>query len=357
MLIVDDSSVMRNILTEILLVDPGIEVVGTAPDAEIARRKIKELNPDVITLDVELPGMNGLAFLEKIMRLRPMPVVMISGYTQEGSEAGITALEIGAVDIVAKSSVNLDTVLSRKTGEIVEKVKAAAKANFSSYSSVRTNVSSFQKKPVSTSQSRSAQRSNGKVICIGASAGGVEAIRSLVPEFSAELPPILYVQHMPKEFTSRFAARLNAISPLNVCEARNGQAVLPGHMYVAPGDTHLILAKSRDGYICRLDNGVPVCGHRPSVDRLFQSAAAVARADTIGVLLTGMGRDGAEGLLALREAGAVTLGQDEASSLIYGMPRVAHEIGAVSKQLPLRRMVEEITTACAIRNASTRAIK
>lgn len=346
---------MRNILTEILLVDPEIEVVGTAPDAEIARRKIKELEPDVITLDVELPGMDGLAFLEKIMRLRPLPVVMISGYTQENSEAGIAALEIGAVDIVAKSSVNLDTVLGNKAGEIVEKVKAAANANFSRHSPVSADAPVLKSKSGSPSLLLRQRQPVRKIICIGASAGGVEAMRSLAPAFSEESPPILYVQHMPKEFTARYAERLNAISSLNVSEAQNGQDVLPGHMYVAPGGAHLLLARSMGRFVCRLDDGPLVSGHRPSVDRLFQSVGDVVGANAVGVILTGMGRDGAEGLLSLRQAGAITLGQDEASSVIYGMPRVAYEIGAVSKQLPLRRMVEEINIASVSRNTTARA--
>ena len=339
-LIVDDSAFMRSVLTDILSSDPGVEVLGTAPDVSIARRKIKELNPDVITLDVELPGMDGLSFLEKIMRLRPTPVVMISGHTQDDSEMAFRALEIGAIDVVGKASINLDTSLAEKSDEILTKVKAAASANVLGLRAPMASAPRFV---------QADRLSSNAVIAIGASAGGVEAMRHVVAALPAECPPILYTQHMPREFLSRFSARLNQLAALEVCEAEDKMEILPGHLYLAPGNAHLRLRRDRAGYRCDVGGDEPVSGHCPSVDVLFESVADAAGADAVGAILTGMGKDGAAGLLAMRSNGAFTLGQDEATSLIYGMPRVAYELGAVELQVSLRDMAIEILKACSRR--------
>jgi len=343
-LIVEDSAVMRKILKEILSQDPEIDVLGTAPDVQVARRKMKDLNPDVVTLDVELPGMDGLTFLEKIMRLRPTPVVMISGYTRANSEAALRALEIGAVDIVSKSSVNLDTSLAEESDEILEKVKAASRAKVGG---VGLNATPVTNRPVKTSL---AIAQSQFVICIGASAGGVEAMRHVVEALPGDTPPILYAQHMPKEYTRRFAERLDAIGQLTVIEAEDGLRLSNGHLYLAPGDWHLSVDRVNGAFVCRLDQNERVSQHRPSIDVLFRSAARVAGDRAIGVLLTGMGKDGAAGLLEMRDAGCITLGQDEATSMIYGMPRVAAEMGAVQRQVPLRKVAEEILSACSQRS-------
>lgn len=331
---------MRELLSNILSEDPDIDVVGVAPDPLIARKKIKALNPDVITLDVEMPRMDGLSFLERLMRLRPTPVIMISGLTQENSEATLNALELGAVDVVAKSKINLDLSLHEKRAEIIDKVKAAAKANLGF--STRTDGPS-ENSVITPNAGYTADR---KVIAIGASAGGVEALRYIVKQLPANCPPILLTQHIAIEFTRNFAKRLDSISQATVIEAENGMAIRPGHVYVAPGDQHLMLRIGRNGPNCNLDTGPLVSGHRPSVDTLFSSVAENAGAAAVGVILTGMGRDGAKGLLAMRDAGAMTIGQDEATAMIYGMPRVAFELGAVREQLPLTKITGAFLNAC-----------
>jgi len=339
-LVVDDSALMREMLTSILSDDPGIQVVGTAPDAQIARKKIKALDPDVVTLDIEMPGMNGLSFLEKIMSLRPMPVIMVSGYTQANSDATIKALEIGAVDVVAKAKINIDTSLNEKADDIVEKVKAASGAN------LRNRRRWLQAPSQSPAVTALNYAPNNKIVVVGASAGGVEAVSFLVRRLPKESPPILLTQHMPSEFTGRFASRLNASAAIQVSEARNGEKIVPGHMYIAPGDCHLEIGWDGENYVCKVDDGPPISGHRPSVDVLFSSAAEVLGDKTIGLILTGMGKDGSNGMLKLRDAGGVTFGQDEKTAVIYGMPRVAFEIGAVQHQLPLPDIPQAILDAC-----------
>ena len=330
-LIVDDSALIRQMLSSMLSSDPGIEVVGAAPDPLTARQMIKQLNPDVLTLDIEMPKMDGIAFLEKIIALRPMPVVMISSLTQEGADVALKALEIGAVDYIGKPTSDVRVGLEEKKIEIVSKVKAAARAKV------------FAKKPTGTlAQSTitySSYTTTEQIICIGASTGGVEALREIITALPPNSPAVLVTQHMPGTFTTSFADRLNKISKVTVLEASQNQRVLPGHVYIAPGDHHLELARSGANYICHLHDGPTVSGHRPSVNVLFESAAKVAGKNTVGVILTGMGRDGAEGLLSMRQAGAVTIGQDEASCIVYGMPRAAFELGAVEKQYPLSSIV------------------
>ena len=337
-LIVDDSALIRQILTTIFSADPGIEVVGAAPDPHVARRMIKETDPDVITLDIEMPKMDGISFLEKIMKLRPMPVVMISSLTQEGADATIRALELGAVDVVGKPAMDVQAALKDAHSDIIAKVKAAARAK----------VRPLTDRPAS-SAARTAKigySSTEWIIAIGASTGGVTALRDVLSDFPADCPATLVTQHMPAQFTATFAPRLNSFSKALVSEARHGERVLPGHIYIAPGDRHLRLGRSGANYICCLDDSPPVSGHRPSVDVLFSSVAEVAGNRGVGAILTGMGRDGADGLLEMRGAGARTLGQDEASSVVYGMPKAAQEIGAVEFQLPLPDISSAILRSC-----------
>lgn len=338
-LVVDDSALMRSMLTSMLSADPDIEVVGSAPDPQYAREKIKALNPDVVTLDVEMPKMDGLSFLEKIMTLRPMPVVMISSLTQNGADATVHALELGAVDFVAKPQSDLENQFVLKQAEICAKVKEAARARVSArpgtdYGKIRETSA---KKVYSTTE---------RIIAIGASTGGVEAIREVICRMPADAPAIVMTQHMPEKFTSSFASRLNGIAAVTVKEAADGDRVMPGHAYLAPGDRHLELVRSGADYRCRLTDGPPVSGHRPSVDVLFRSVAKAAGRNAIGVILTGMGKDGADGLLELRNAGGRTLGQDEASCVVYGMPKAAFDIGSVEKQMSLSRIADGILDLC-----------
>jgi two-component system chemotaxis response regulator CheB len=342
--IVDDSALMRQLLTSCLSADPQIEVVGAAADPIEARDMIKALNPDVITLDVEMPRMDGVTFLRKIMTLRPMPVVMISTLTQAGAEVTLEALEIGAVDFIAKPTKDIGTVMTELAGELQAKVKAAAR--------VRVRARHIEQRPAKP-KAVAGNLSSKKIVVIGASTGGVEALKLVLLHLPADCPPILITQHMPERFTASFARRLDNECAMRVSEARDGDMIEAGHVYIAPGARHLELAKSGGKFVCRLTDDPPVSGHRPSVDVLFRSAARVAGPDIVGVILTGMGKDGSEGMVELRQAGATTLGQDEASSLIYGMPRVAFERGAVQRQYALNDMAEAILEACRERSGQS----
>jgi two-component system chemotaxis response regulator CheB len=335
-LIVDDSAVMRQLLTTLLSADPEIEVVGTASDPFVARDRIKALNPDVITLDVEMPHMDGVTFLRKIMALRPMPVVMVSTLTQAGAEVTLEALDAGAVDFVAKPTSDVASAIAGGLAiELQTKVKAAA----------RTRVRSRRAAPVAREPVKF-DRSSGKIVVIGASTGGVEALKVVLMGLPADCPPILITQHMPPRFTTAFAERLNRECPMTVSEAAHDDRIEPGHAYIAPGSHHLELVR-RGGHLqCSLNEGPPVSGHRPSVDVLFRSAARVAPSISVGVILTGMGKDGAQGMLELRQAGGATLGQNEDTALIYGMPRVAFEVGAVMRQYALTDIADAIVHAC-----------
>jgi two-component system, chemotaxis family, protein-glutamate methylesterase/glutaminase len=338
-LVVDDSALMRQMLTTMLSSDPAIEVVDTASDPFVARQKIKRLNPDVVTLDIEMPRLDGIEFLKKIMTLRPMPVVMVSSLTQTGADATLRALEIGAVDFVAKPTHDLQAGLLEKQAELIAKVKAAATANVS-----RRVFTDFQQD--TTRKHELGYRSTEKIIAIGASTGGVEAITHIMRAMPADSPAILITQHMPENFTTSFANRLDGLCRVGVTEARHGARVLPGHAYLAPGARHLELDRSGSNYVCVVDRTDRVTGHCPSVDVLFHSVASAAGGNAVGVILTGMGKDGAEGLLAMRRAGGRTIGQDEASCVVYGMPQVAYEKGGVEIQLPLSEIAEYILTLC-----------
>lgn len=327
-LIVDDSPTIRRLLATKLEADGGIEVVGSAGDPIEARAAIKELNPDVITLDVEMPKMSGIEFLEKIMRLRPMPVVMVSTLTQEGAETSVEALSLGAVDCVGKPDFE----------GIADKVKAAAGAR------VRAKASVGQ-----VGTARRDFRPNRNVIAIGSSTGGVEALIALLRDFPAHCPPTLITQHMPATFTKSFAARLNRHCAPNVSEAQDGMPIEKGHVYVAPGGEAHLTARDSRGAVCKLVNSGPVSGHRPSVDVLMDSVADTFGSKSVGVILTGMGRDGAQGLNKIRSRGGRTFGQDEASCIVYGMPKAAFELGAVEKELPLDKLSAAILDVCALK--------
>lgn len=333
-LVVDDSAVMRQMISALLSADPDIEVVGTASDPHIARERIKALNPDVITLDVEMPKMDGLTFLHKIMTLRPTPVVMVSTLTQAGTEVTLEALEIGAVDFVAKQTA--DAGREHFAVELQTKVKAAA----------RTRVGARRSAPASQAPQRQLRSAGKRMVVIGASTGGVEALKRLLSGIPADCPPILVTQHMPPRFTEAFAQRLNRELAMTVSEAKHDEPIEPGHVYIAPGSHHLEIGRSGTHNRCVLSDGPPVSGHRPSVDVLFRSAARNIGHTAIGVILTGMGKDGAAGMLDLRKTGAVTFGQDEETSLIYGMPRAAFECGAVMQQFSLDRLASAILDAC-----------
>jgi len=325
-LVVDDSATMRGLITARLRVDPMIEVVGHASDPHEARYAIKQLNPDVITLDIEMPNMDGIEFLDKIMRLRPTPVIMISTLTQRGADVSLRALEIGAFDCIAKPS----NGSSDDFDLLVEKVKAAADSR-----------RRFRRQGAAKRGTDAAFMPDDRVIAIGASTGGVEALISILSQFPSNCPPTVISQHMPATFTKSFASRLNNLCRASVCEATEGAPLGVGQIYLAPGDFHLEVAGS-GSFRCHLSDGPKVNGHRPSVDVMFKSVVRAVGGRAIGVILTGMGRDGAEGLLALHKAGAETLGQDEQSCVVYGMPRIAFEMGAVARQLPLERIGETL---------------
>ncbi len=328
-LVVDDSATMRSLISASLRWDRGLEVVGEAADPLEAREAIKALNPDVVTLDVEMPNMNGLDFLERLMRLRPTPVVMVSTLTTRGAEITLQALELGAVDCLAKPTADEPHTLN----DLPEKVRAAASAR------VRASGAEVAPKPMGPLD----YAPDGKVLAIGASTGGVEALIAVLKRMPENAPPTVITQHMPASFTKSFAARLDRLCAMTVEEAHDGAPLESGRAYVAPGGaTHLEVSSAAGKLHCRLRAGDQVNGHRPSVDVLFRSVATACGKRAVGVILTGMGRDGANGLLAMREGGARTLGQDETSSVVYGMPRAAFEIGAVERQLPLGRIADEI---------------
>jgi len=333
-LVVDDSALMRKMLTEFLAADPCIEVVGAAPDPYVAREMIKSLRPDVLTLDVEMPRMDGLTFLENLMRLHPMPVVMVSSLTERGAEVTLQALELGAVDFVTKPKLDIERGMAAYAGELVAKIKMAA--------SVRLRRSAPAAANKRLPRLRRQFSTTEKIIAIGASTGGTEAIREVLQRMPADAPALLIVQHIPAAFSQPFAARMDRHSAMAVCQAQDGQQVVPGHAYIAPGDHHLLLARNGARYICRLSQAPPENRHRPSVDLLFRSVAEHAGVNAIGAILTGMGDDGARGLLAMLQAGASTLVQDQDSSVVWGMPGAAVRIGAAQQQLPLEDVASRV---------------
>lgn len=336
-LCVDDSALIRNLLREIIDTQPDMKVVAVAPDPLVARDLIKQHNPDVLTLDVEMPRMDGLDFLERLMRLRPMPVLMVSSLTQAGSEVTLRALELGAVDFIAKPSLGIRDGMLDYAEEIVSRIRAAARSRPRQRPPINTPVTAL----------RAPMISSEKLIIIGASTGGTEAIRQVLEPLPANSPAILITQHMPGGFTRSFAERLNRLCRIGVKEAENGERVLPGHAYIAPGDHHLELARSGANYIIRLHDGAPVNRHRPSVDVLFNSAARCAGRNAVGALLTGMGKDGAAGLLEMRQAGSSTLAQDEQSCVVFGMPREAIALNAATEVTALSEIAPRLMSLVA----------
>ena len=336
-LIVDDSPAIRHILQELLAGYADLKVVGTASDPYMAREKIKQLRPDVLTLDIEMPRMNGLEFLERLMRLRPMPVVMVSSLTERYAEITLRALELGAVDYIAKPRAGSKQSLADYGDELVKKIRAAASTD------VRY-IQSLDKTWLSRAQAPLAGKIENpialkqRVIAIGASTGGTEAVREILTQLPDSAPPVLIVQHMPEFFTAMFARRLDQTCLLKVKEAEHNETLLMGHAYVAPGHSHIELVKQAGQYRVQLNQGALVNRHRPSVDVLFWSVAKNAGSDAVGVILTGMGQDGAPGLVAMREAGAYTIAQDEKTSVIFGMPRAAIELGGAQDVLPIREI-------------------
>ncbi|MFB9887564.1 protein-glutamate methylesterase/protein-glutamine glutaminase [Balneatrix alpica] len=334
-LIVDDSVLVQQILTSILSSDPRLEVVGVAEDPYIARGQIKALNPDVITLDIEMPRMDGLTFLRNLMRLRPMPVVMVSTLTEAGAEATLEALSLGAIDYIEKPKGNLVEGLQVYADVLIEKVVAAAAANIEPLDQPFLSVSETQPATVDVFREQA-------LIAIGASTGGTEAISRVLSGLPTNCPPVVIAQHIPATFSASFAARMDRTHAMQVCLAEHNQAIRAGHVYIAPGGVHLRVEKRRGRLHCCLDDSEPVNRHKPSVDMLFHSVAQSWGREALGVILTGMGADGAKGLLAMKEAGATTIAQDEASSVVWGMPGSSVRLGAVSEQLTLGRIAARI---------------
>ncbi len=338
-LIVDDSALMRALLTEIISGAGDLEVVGSAPDPIAAREMIKALNPDVLTLDVEMPRMDGLDFLERLMRLRPMPVIMISSFTAAGSEVTLRALELGAVDFLAKPQAGNLALLEAYADEIRDKIRAASTARLKAAPRVAVAPAPT---PAPAEAEFSPRLLNEMVIGIGASTGGTEAIKDVLAALPAQVPPIVMVQHMPETFTPSFAKRLDSLSKLTVIEARGGERLKPGTAYLAPGHSHMRVRKVAGGYQLDLSQDEPVNRHRPAADVLFHSLAEQFGKRAIGMILTGMGKDGALGLLAMRQAGAWNIGQDQASCVVYGMPREAAAVGALDEVASLERIPREL---------------
>ncbi|NBC49200.1 MAG: chemotaxis-specific protein-glutamate methyltransferase CheB [Gammaproteobacteria bacterium] len=337
-LCVDDSALIRDLLSEIIGSQPDMEVVAVASDPIIARDLIKRHNPDVLTLDVEMPRMDGLDFLERLMRLRPMPVLMVSSLTQAGSEVTLRALELGALDFVAKPSIGIRRGMQEYSEEIADKIRAAAQSRPRQALQHKQAPPARLKAPIITSE---------KLLIIGASTGGTEAIRRVLEPLPASSPGILITQHMPGGFTRSFAERLDRLSQISVKEAEDGERIIPGHAYIAPGDRHLKVDRSGANYVARLDDGPPVNRHRPSVDVLFLSAAQHVGRNAIGAILTGMGKDGAAGLLKMRQAGAPTIAQDEASCVVFGMPREAIAMGAANEVVALDEIAPRLIALAA----------
>lgn len=337
---VDDSALMRQVLAQLLSKDPEIEVVGSAPDPFIAREKIKALNPDVITLDVEMPKMDGLTFLEKLMRGRPMPVVMVSSLTEAGCQTTLRALELGAVDYITKPKLDLLEGMEGIADDLIEKVKAAAVAKIRGAANGTGHAPPRHATPLSSAMIKTTDT----IIAIGSSTGGTEAVKDVLEVLPPNTPPILITQHMPEHFTKTWADRMNQICRISVKEAVDGDSVLPGHALIAPGSYHMTLVRNGARYSVRINQDPPVNRHRPSVDVMFDSVARFAGGNAVGVILTGMGGDGAKGMLAMKQAGAYTIAQDETSCVVFGMPKEAIKLGGVDTILPLADIPSAVLT-------------
>ncbi len=332
-LVVDDSAIARKTFVSELSRDPGIEIVGTAPDAYIARDKIVKLEPDVITLDLEMPRMNGLDFLRKLMHYHPMPVIVVSSLTPKGGDLCMAAMEAGAVEVICKPGAGYP--LTDMMVELADKIKAAARAR-------TKEVDRVTDEPLGRLEPLTASERPGKIVAIGASTGGAEALRHFLSVMPENSPPMVIVQHMPEHFTRSFADRLNSLSAIHVKEAEDGDVVRTGQALIAPGNYHMLLKRISGRYVVEVKSGPLVGRHRPSVDVLFKSVAQTSGSNSVGVLMTGMGKDGSEGLLRMKESGAATIAQDEASCVVYGMPREAVELGAAEHVLPLDRIPRKV---------------
>jgi len=375
-LIVDDSALIRQMLEEMLSSDPNIEVVGTAADPYVAREKIKELHPDVLTLDIEMPRMDGLTFLKNLMRLHPLPVIMVSTLTESGADITFEALELGAVDFVTKPKINVANTFEDYREEICSKVRMASRvskfmlerryqrysqnqqassSNSSKTATIKPHMTLAsvpqkrtlddvlgQNKPVSRSF-----RATDKIIALGASTGGTEAIKEVLMGLPENAPAMVITQHIPAAFSLPFAKRMNTVSAMTVCQAEDGQAILPGHVYIAPGDQHLMVVREGARYVCRLNDGPPVNRHKPSVDVMFRSVVENVGPNAIGVILTGMGNDGAQGMKELQALKVPTIAQDEKTSVVWGMPGEAVKLGAADDILPLTSIAARILALAA----------
>jgi two-component system, chemotaxis family, protein-glutamate methylesterase/glutaminase len=348
-LVVDDSALVRSLLTEIINQQPDMECIGAASDPLIAREMIRNLNPDVITLDVEMPRMDGIDFLSKLMRLRPMPVVMVSTLTERGADVTLRALELGAVDFVAKPKMGVADGLKLLANDITDKVRIASKAHLRRLPAAAPAAASTGHTEPGALNARSTpavanlgRLSTEKIIFLGASTGGTEATKEVLVNLPPDCPAIVITQHMPPGFTKSYAARLDGLCRIRVAEARDGERILPGHAYIAPGGFHLIVERSGANYIARVQDGEPVNRHKPSVEVLFNSAAKVVGPNALGIMLTGMGADGAKAMKAMRDAGSYNWVQDETSCVVFGMPREAIAAGAANEVLPLNQIAPKL---------------
>ena len=339
--VVDDSALVRSLLSAIIDRQPDMECVGAAADPLIAREMIRSLNPDVITLDIEMPRMDGIDFLAKLMRLRPMPVVMVSTLTERGAEVTMRALELGAIDFVAKPKIGVADGLQLLAQEITDKVRIASKARLRK-PTPSANATAGGAAPASPAIASLGRLSTEKIVFIGASTGGTEATKEVLVQLPADSPAIVITQHMPPGFTKSYAARLDGLCRIRVAEARDGERILPGHAYIAPGGLHLSVERSGANYVARVTDTEPVNRHRPSVEVLFKSAARVVGPNALGIMLTGMGADGATAMKAMRDAGSYNLVQDEASCVVFGMPREAIAAGAAHEVLPLGQIAPKL---------------
>jgi two-component system chemotaxis response regulator CheB len=343
-LIIDDSALVRQILTEIFSSDPEIEVIGTASDPYVAVKKMKSVKPDVITLDIEMPRMDGITFLRRLMAQHPIPVVVISTLTVEGADTALNALEYGAVEVISKPTLNTKKALEESTIRLCDSIKAAfhAQVERKRPSSIKTNTNLQSKTTTSLIPKRNVLETTDKVVAIGASTGGVQAIQHILQQLPIDCPGVVIVQHMPELFTKQFAVRLDRECDVSVKEAENGDSILKGHVLIAPGNLHLTVVRSGAKYVVRLIDKPLVNRHRPSVDVLFESVAESVGKNAIGIILTGMGGDGAKGILQMKTAGAYTIAQDENSCVVYGMPKEAVKLNAINKILPLDNIANEI---------------